>query len=158
MKTLRISFIVILAALATSCRHQIIYTANKDFKSHTWHKDSIAYFDFDIDDTLGVYSIFINNRVSGEYKYANLYLFINTWLPDNKHLVDTLECFLADPSGKWLGRGFGDVWSNSVYFRRNITFPIKGQYRMSLQQAMREDELQYILDAGISIEKAKIKR
>jgi len=69
---------------------------------------------------------------------------------------DTMECILADPNGKWLGEGLGDIWDNKILFKQNVKFRKSGLYEFSLTQAMRVDSLPMIMDAGISIEKAAV--
>ena len=61
---------------------------------------------------------------------------------------------LADNT-KWLGTGMDDIIEHRITFN---TLPIhlkKGNYTFSLQQIMREDPLQHVLNAGIRVEKAK---
>jgi len=69
---------------------------------------------------------------------------------------DTLECPLADQNGKWMGNGLGDIWDNKFLFKSNMTFQRKGTYKFIFTQAMRVDSLPLIMDAGLSIEKAKV--
>mgnify|MGYP001769078661 CR=1 FL=1 len=138
-----------------ACDPNRFYENNVDFKSETWHKDSVAIFDVEIPDTFGVYNIYLNSRINGQYGYSNLYLFVTTLLPNEQIIRDTLECILADVNGKWLGKGFGNIWSNKIPYRKYIRFPQKGKYTFYIEQAMREDELKHILNAGIRIENAK---
>jgi len=138
-----------------ACDPNRFYEKNIDFANESWSKDSIATFEVEITDTLTVYNIYLNNRINGQYEYSNLYLFITTLLPNEKLMRDTLECILADPTGRWLGKGFGSVWSNKIPYRRNIRFPLTGKYTFYIEQAMREEELRHILNAGIRIEKSK---
>jgi len=138
-----------------ACDPNRFYEKNVDFANESWSKDSIAAFEVEITDTLTVYNIYLNNRINGQYEYSNLYLFITTLLPNEKLMRDTLECILADPTGRWLGKGFGSVWSNKIPYRRNIRFPLTGKYTFYIEQAMREEELRHILNAGIRIEKSK---
>jgi gliding motility-associated lipoprotein GldH len=138
-----------------ACDPNRFYEKNVDFANETWPKDSVAIFDVEISDTVGVYNIYLNNRISGQYGYSNLYLFITTLLPNEQIMRDTLECILADVNGRWLGKGFGNVWSNKIPYRKYIRFPQKGKYTFYIEQAMREEELKHILNAGIRIEKSK---
>jgi gliding motility-associated lipoprotein GldH len=138
-----------------SCDPNLIYESNVDFKNEIWAKDSFAVFEVEIADTLSIYNVYLNNRINGQYGYSNLYLFITTELPDNSLIRDTLECILADVNGRWLGKGFGNIWSNKIPYRKYIRFPQKGKYTFYLEQAMREEELRHILNAGIRIEKTK---
>lgn len=137
------------------CDNQVVFEQNLSFTNETWHKDSTLNFEVEITDSLAIYNVYINNRISGQYQYSNMYLFINTEIPYNNFLRDTLECILAEPSGKWLGKGFGSVWTNQIPYRKNIRFPYAGKYKFIIEQAMRDTTLNHVLDAGVRIEKAK---
>lgn len=139
--------------LLPSCDSTMYYENNVDMPKETWHRDSILSFDVAIDDTLSAFNIIFNNRITGQYEYSNMFLFVKITTPDNICQFDTLECILADERGKWLGKGFGDVWTNNVYYKKNILFPRKGEYNFTIEQAMRIEELQHVLDAGIRIER-----
>ena len=67
---------------------------------------------------------------------------------------DTIECILADNSGKWLGEGSGDIWDNQILFKKGVRFRKTGTYRFTLEQAMRVENLPLIMDVGMRIEKA----
>ncbi len=140
--------------MLSSCDTHRIYENNINFVQETWHKDSIQRFEVEIPSNHTAYNIYINCRVTGQYQYANLYLFVETQIPGNKLKRDTVECILAEPSGKWIGKGFGNVWSYQIPYKKYVRFPETGSYVFSLQQAMREDELAHILDAGIRVEEA----
>lgn len=66
---------------------------------------------------------------------------------------DTIECTLADKSGKWLGKGSGRYRDNRILIRDDIRFPRKGEYTLRLNQAMREEVLEGISEAGVRLEK-----
>ncbi len=57
-------------------------------------------------------------------------------------------------NGKWLGEGLGDIWDNRVLFKKNVSFPQKGEYRFEFTQAMRLNPLPGVMDVGIRIEKS----
>jgi gliding motility-associated lipoprotein GldH len=155
MKTLNIIAVLILVVLAIACDSNRLYEKNVDFTNETWHKDSVLQFDVEITDSTAIYNVYINNRISGQYKYSNMFFFISTDLPYNHTLRDTLECILAEANGKWLGKGFGNIWSNKIPYRKNIKFPYSGKYTFYLEQAMRDEELKHVASAGIRIERAK---
>lgn len=152
--SISISIILLLFVGLFSCTNNVVYELNHDFENEAWHKDSSLVFNVDITDTNQIYHIFFNTRITGQYEQSNLFLFINTDFPNNISSRDTLECILAQPDGKWLGKGFGNIWSNKIAYRKYIKFPYSGMYTFEIEQAMRTDNLPYVLDAGISIEKA----
>ncbi len=147
----------VIILLFMACDSNRVFEENRSLLNETWHKDSTLVFNIEITDTLSVYNIYLNNRITRQYEYSNLYLFIDTKLPNNQILRDTVECLLRNPAGKILGKGFGNVWSNKIPYRKHIRFPYYGNYKFTIKQAMRDEQLKYILDAGIRIEKSKIK-
>lgn len=147
--------IFLLASVLIGCKQNILYVNNVDFETETWHKDSTIKFEVEILDTNQVYHVFFNTRITGQYEHSNLFLFIDTDIPHMDPVRDTLECILAKDDGQWLGKGFGNIWANKIAFRKYVKFPYSGVYTFEIEQAMRTDNLPYVLDAGISIEKAK---
>jgi gliding motility-associated lipoprotein GldH len=108
-----------------------------------------------VTDTTTFYNFYINVRNNDDYAFRNLYLFLTTRMPNHNRTRDTLELILADPQGNWLGKGFGALHDNQILVRRNLSFPLAGSYTFSLQQAMRQDVLKGITDAGIRIEQSR---
>jgi len=113
-------------------------------------------FDVPVSDTVSKYNIFITVRNADSYDFNNLYLFIDIHSPMRITERDTMECILADPNGKWLGEGLGDIWDNKILFKKNVKFQKPGVYEFDLNQGMRVDSLSMIMDAGLSIEKSII--
>lgn len=141
-----------------SCDNNRVFEQNVSFANEQWHADSVITFTVDIMDTLSVYNVYFNNRINGKYgyKYQNMYVFIDTYLPHSNHLRDTLECILADNNGKWLGKGFGSIWANQIPYKTRVRFPYAGTYTFTIEQAMRDTILKNVVDAGLRIEKAKL--
>ena len=84
--------LIIMSILFMACDNSRILDENTDFINETWHKDSVLVFNVQVEDTIAVYNIFINNRITRQYEYSNLYLFIDTKFPNNKTIRDTMEC------------------------------------------------------------------
>ena len=141
--------------LAASCSNTAMYDCTIDMPGEQWNRDSLLTFKVDVTDTVTPYNILFCNRITGQYPYSNMFLFITIVAPDRSRQTDTLECILADKKGKWLGKGFGSVWSNTISYKQNIIFPQSGAYIFYIEQAMRIENLPHVLDAGLRIEKAK---
>ena len=124
-----------------------------------WGKKDLAFFKFDIKDSLSVYDLYVNIRNNNDYEYNNIYLITKIKYPDGHAIVDTLEYEMTDKFGKWLGDGFTDIKQNKLYFRENFVFPVAGTYQVSIQHAMRKrdqikgiDYLKGISDVGFRVE------
>ncbi len=143
--------------ISTSCNFDSMYEKSEDIPKEKWNKNQAIQFDIPVTDTINGYRIIVNVRNSNEYPYSNLFLFLTTYSPKGNSVKDTLEMTLADDNGKWLGRGFGGVWSTEVALRNAmvIRFPSSGVYKVEVVQAMRDDVLAGIKDIGIKVERAK---
>ena len=137
-----------------SCDPKRVFEENKKLSANNWDQNSPLIFLVNIADTAHRYNVYINVRNAGFYGFSNLFLFVNTRLPQGEMERDTAECILASSDGRWLGEGLGDIWDNRILFKKNVHFPQPGEYRFELIQAMRINPLPGIMDAGIRIEKA----
>lgn len=135
-----------------SCDKNRIYDEYKGVPDNKWDKNNPVVFNYKIEDTLTSYNMFINLRHGGQYQFSNLFLFVTTTLPDGKMARDTVELILADRDGRWRGDGLGDIWDHSFPFNSQFQFPQKGEYKITLTQAMRVDVLASVMDVGLRIE------
>jgi gliding motility-associated lipoprotein GldH len=150
-------FVLLSCVTLFSCDPSRVFEKNIAIQHRTWEQKNPLAFDVPVQDTVSAHDLYINVRNAGNYQYSNLFLFVKMVFPDGRIAIDTVECTLADPSGKWLGDGLGDIYDNQKLFKRGIRFPRKGLYRFEIEQAMRIDPLQGITDIGLRLEKADTK-
>ncbi|HRW62285.1 MAG TPA: gliding motility lipoprotein GldH, partial [Bacteroidales bacterium] len=93
-----------------SCDKNRVFETNIEMPSYIWNKDSVLIFHVDIIDTISSNNMYLNVRNTSQYAYQNLFVFLQTTSPAGLSLKDTLECYLADDRGKWLGDGWGDIY------------------------------------------------
>jgi gliding motility-associated lipoprotein GldH len=155
-KRIKLPIVIILLLLSVmACRRGEIYNQTYDIKNSTWDASNTINFNFQIKDTLQPYDVYINLRHTSQYRYRNLFLFIETSSPAGHTVRDTFECMLADKKGKWYGKGWGDMYEDKIPYKRFVRFPKAGTYSIELKQAMRTEKLKHISDIGIEIETAK---
>jgi len=142
-----------------SCDRNRVYEKYIKIPNYAWHKDSVAFFAVDIQDTISLHNFYIDIRHTGAYKWSNIYMFIDTQFPSGKRFRDTVNCILANNKGRWLGDGVGDLWDMQVLFKKNVRFPEKGKYIFQFEQAQRAGKDPYIKvlhdisDVGLRIER-----
>ena len=138
--------------LIAACSDNYVYNGYVTMPHERWHADSLASFRVPVSDTITFYNLFVNVRNTTDYPYQNLYLFINITAPNGASVRDTFECYLADDHGKWLGKGKGKLRDNRFIYRENIRFGTEGDYTVTLQQAMRVEQLKGISEVGFRVE------
>jgi gliding motility-associated lipoprotein GldH len=163
MKKLRSYFVGCLlitayCLLSTGCDSNRVFEDNQDIPEMSWDVKNKLSFDVNIEDTTQLHNLYVNVRHASHYPYANLYMFIVIKFPNGKLAKDTLECVLAGPDGQWKGEGMGDIWDEQILWKPNVKFPISGKYTFEYEQAMRTEQLPFIMDVGLRVEKAEKKK
>lgn len=146
-----LKLLFIIALFFSACDKSVIYDNSKDIKNEIWNINDQKSFKLNIEDSLQVYNFFINIRNSVDYSWANIYMFLKINYPNGESSIDTIECFLADNTGKWLGDGVGKYRDNQIMIRQRGLFPMTGDYEFVLQHAMRDDNISGIKSVGIRI-------
>ena len=136
-----------------SCGRNTLYDKSVVVKDAKWDNEMMPFFDVTVDDTLTSYAFYLNIRHLENYRYSNLFVFMHTAFPNGNVTHDTIECTLAYPDGRWMGKGSGTIRSAKILLNPALRFPLKGDYHFEIEQAMREKKLIGIADIGLCFEK-----
>lgn len=131
-----------------------IIDQNTPIENHNWSYTNKIKEAVKIDDPSIAYNIYINLRVTGEYRYSNMFVLLRRSGPKLK-AVTRFEVKLANPDGEWLGQGSGNLYSYQVPLITNFKFPQKGTYQFEIEQNMRDNPLHEVNDVGLRVEKAQ---
>ncbi len=144
--------------LTTGCSDNLVFQSDVPIPGGAWSRDFKPEFAFDITDTVSEHDVYIDVRHTGDYPFNDLFLFVDLTGPNGRAARDTVECLLADPSGRWLGKGTGFIFSDriqaKVLYKLHNRFPATGRYTMRLEQAMRMEPLPAVIDVGVSVERS----
>ena len=153
-------FIVIISILfsTNACDSSQVYEENIEIPNGLWNSGEPIGFKFIIEETSVPYNVYINVRNTNLYPTNNLWLFVTSISPSGKQQKDTVEFILADDKGQWYGSGMGDIWDHQLPFKNNIGFVEQGEYQIILQQGMRIENLPFVMETGVRIEKSELKK
>lgn len=143
-----------LMLILSSCGNEALIKETTEIQNGNWAFNDARRITCTVDDTLTPYNYQLLVRHGGDYAWQNLIVYFRTYFPNNTYKVDTLNCMLAEPSGKWKGKGLGDLLDNQILFKINEPFPRSGKYIFEIQHAMRPDTIHEIYDIGLLVEKA----
>ena len=134
----------ILAAMAmAACDGSVYYDESRSVDEHGWAPQDSVCFDVEVDDTTHLFNFFVEVRNSVTYPYSNTFLFINTTFPDGSVAHDTLECPLADPEGRWLGKRIGRYVDARYRLQRTLpddgALPFRRSQRHARQRHQRPE-------------------
>ena len=148
------SILLIIGLFMFSCGKENIINSYKDFEGNIWESDSIVSFEYEIKDSTSSYLQELNIRHTTDYEFQNLFVFLK-----EEGRRDTIEIFLSDRSGKWLGRGVGDIREITIKLNSSKTYQKTGEKELIVEQAMRYGEkekievLGNIISLGLKIKK-----
>ncbi|MEO8172768.1 MAG: gliding motility lipoprotein GldH [Sediminibacterium sp.] len=147
--------IICISVLVAGCDTLDVFEKAVSFPKHEWKTSDKPSFTFTIEDTVSAYHIYVIFRHEDSYHFNNLWLNISTQAPQDTVKTQLINIPLADNKKGWLGAGMDDVFDHRARVTRLPLKLRKGNYTFTLEQNMREEPLQYVLNAGIRVEKVK---
>ena len=156
MNSLRLAIGLLIGCicLLTSCRHDIVYSEFVAIPSGEWDENQLPEFAFNIADREAAYDILLYVRHTERYPYQNMWLFVR----GNRQYMDTVEFYLADDRGRWLGDKHHGFIEMPVLLEENYHFPDTGRYYFAVQHGMRDSLLRGVTDVGIEVIRVKNER
>lgn len=140
----------------SACRELSVYEKSTAIPKHQWKSEFSSKGQFNITDTASLYNIYIVLRHTDKYKYNNIWLNLNIYMPSDSIHIERLNLELGNDQSGWDGIGMDDIWEVRKKINRTpYKFKTAGNCSFELKQIMRDDPLLYIMSAGLRIEKAE---
>lgn len=149
-----IALAAILSALCVGCSGRSVYSHYEPLPVSGWHADSAIVYDFAVADSSLTYDLVLNLRHTDLYPHQNFWVFADLYRDSLLLSSDTLDYYLADQRGRWLGNGFGGRRDMPMLYKHQFLFPFGGNYRLSVRHGMRTTLLTGVSDLGLTIDKA----
>ena len=143
--------------LHASCTTVGVFEKNEAIPGHSWSSQFKPDISFEVQDSTALYTIYVVIRHTDAYRYNNIWINITTLSPDGKTTHQPLDLTLATDSKGWLGSGMDDIFEHRIPITPpNDPRPLAaGTYHFILENIMREDPLEHIMNVGIRLEKAQ---
>lgn len=150
----KIVSLILFSILLVSCGQIGLYEKQVPIPSQEWYYDSIPEFTFHIEDTTSQYNLFVVLRHTDRYKYNNIWIRIGSKAPGDSMKFQKLNLKLANDNKEWEGTGMNDIFEvRKMISPGPIYFQKPGDYTFSIEQIMRENPLEHILNVGFRVEK-----
>ena len=130
--------------LLSACGVKPIYTEYHDLPKAGWHMDSLEHFAWAIEDTTKVYDVIVYLRHTERYPYQNMWFFMN-------NEQDTMEFYVADNRGRWLGNNVNGFIETSVLVEESYCFDSIGTYQLDIRHGMRDTLLRGVMAIGVEV-------
>ena len=144
-------FLVPCSLVLGSCTTVDLYEKDATIPGFSWKSNYKPQFTFLIKDTTVQYQLFLVLRHNEKYNYNNIWINLYSEPPGDTLHKAPFELPLAT-NEKWLGSGMDDIYEHRI----KLTDPQHwkaGVYHFSIEQIMREDPLENIMNVGLRVEK-----
>lgn len=147
-------FSILFITLVISCNNDsILYDNFTETANSQWDEKDTLSFEFNIPDNGYLYNIYLNLRITNDYKYSNIYLQSSLGATFEAPRFDRKHVLLATPEGKWLGSGKGKIVTLQLPLYKDVEFKEPSTYKINLSQEMRDAILENVTDVGIMVKK-----
>lgn len=150
-----LSHLIVIVGLISlwGCKPEPLMEQIQAVDGYQWNVNDRKSFDFTITDTLISYDLFFHLRTTAGYPYNNMFVLMLATGPGGKTKKDRYEFLLADPSGRWYGKGLGDLYDFMLLNPNlsRIRFHEIGTYHFDLIQNMRSENLDGVVSVGLSV-------
>jgi len=137
-----------------SCEDSAYYQKSFGFKNNMWSQNVKPKFEVDFLDTTKLYDFVLTLRTTTDYKYSNLWIFLNSTPPVGESVREPYEIKITFPDGSWVGKETGTLVEHQLVFKRR-RLPFKGKYKFIVEQAITEKTIDEVLDISLRVEEVK---
>ena len=155
---LKKTFLPVIAYLLflTACTTVDVFEKNVTIPNHQWSSSFKPEISFEIKDTLSHYNIYAVLRHTDAYRFKNIWMNLYMQIPGDTARKQQLDLRLATDEKGWLGSGMDDIFEHRILITREpVLLKKAGMYRFVLENIMREDPLEYVMNVGLRVEKVK---
>lgn len=143
--------------VTVSCTTVDLYEKSVTIPGHSWKTSYRPSFTFTIKDTASAYQLFLIFRHTDKYNFNNVYINLYTKQPGQDSTQSArFDLQLATNEKGWLANGMDDIYEHRIALTpagQNFYFKKAGDYTFNIEQIMREDPLNNVLNVGLRIEK-----
>jgi len=157
MKAVKLLTYIVFVLFVVACGNTAIYEKFEEIPEANWFHKHTAKLTFEITDTTKKYDLIMLVRHTTDFPYMNFWVNTNTVFPDGTSKEQKIDLPMADKTGKWFGKGFGNIKTNEVVIQQNAIMPQVGEYTLKINQLMRYEPVSDISDIGLRIEPSEVK-
>ena len=132
-----------------------MYSSTHEFNNGVWSSGAMPTFEFEAKDSTKAHDLSFLLRINNEYDFQNIWILMHTDKPDGTYSTDTVNLMLSDERGQWLGKKSGAVYSYQALFGREHFFKPPGKYKIRMEHAVMEPNLNGVLDLSLLVEESE---
>ena len=118
--------------LFSACDKSAIYNSSEVLKESKWVETDTLFAEFEVADSQHYHSVLLLTRFNSLYPYSNIYFKVHLAGPNGQRMTEIKSFDITDKSGKWLGKGFGDLHSYELPLFNDLPLKQFGKYRVKV--------------------------
>jgi len=149
-------FLILYFSFLISCIPSIdVFEKNVAIPQQQWQSSFKPEIIFKVTDTASSYNVYLVVRHTDAYNYNNIWIKAIVQQPGDSARSQRFNLALATNEKGWLGSAMDDIFEHRALVQPQTKFKKPGDYHFTLEQIMREDPLQHVMDVGVRVEKVK---
>ena len=147
-------------AIATSliaCQSEDrIYIEHQELSPQVeWLKKDVRTFKVPVSDNSQTYNMSLSFRYTTGYQYQTANVKVTETSPSGKESVKEYDLKVREANGDFIGEPGFDIWDSEHLVEANKNYEETGEYTYVIEQNTPVDPLNFALEIGVILDKAK---
>ena len=153
----KLAIVFVMAMTVVACQPEgRVYVEHKDLSPELeWLKKDSREFKVSVDDKSLLYNMSLSFRYANGYQFNVAKVRVTETSPSGIISIRTYSLKTRDESGTYLGEAGLDIFDSEHLVEPNKQFKESGAYTFLIEQDMPDDPLNYAMEIGLIIDKAK---
>lgn len=149
--------VVMLAVFMFGCSPEgRVFESHKDLSPNVeWQRKDVREFKVPIEDADTTYNVSLAFRYAYGYQFNEVKLSVTEIAPDGTETTSEYGLTVRNENGDYIGEGSLDIWDSEHLVEQNKKYPVAGTYTYRISHAMPQDPLNFAMEIGMVIDKAK---
>ena len=157
MKMNKLIAVLIVSLGFISCQPEgRVFSENKELSPQLeWLKKDAIEFKVPIDDVSSAYDMSLTFRFATGFQYKTAKVKVTETSPAGVEVVNEYELTVLGSNGEYIGEVSLDIWDSEHQVESTKKYSEKGTYTYKIEQNMPVDPLNYAMEIGLILDKAK---
>ncbi len=153
----RLLIILVIAIGLFACQPEgRIYVEHQDLSPKLeWLKKDTREFKVPIEDNSISYNMSLSFRYVHGFQYQAVKVKVIETSPSGKEIVKEYDLKVREDNGDYIGEAGFDIWDSNHLIEPNKKYNEAGFYTYVIEHSMPNDPLNYAMEIGVILEKAK---
>jgi gliding motility-associated lipoprotein GldH len=155
MKKLITGFAIAISFIACQSEGRVYIEHQELSPEVEWLKKDVRTFKVPVADNSQVYNMSLSFRYTSGYQYQTANVKVTETSPSGKELIREYDLKVREANGDYIGEPGFDIWDSEHLVEANKKYEEAGTYTYIIEQNTPVDPLNFALEIGVILDKAK---